>query len=143
MSAARAVVLAGSLAAIAAGAHGQDNPIDSRVRASFDAAESFQGPLDGGWTLVDAAGAPIYAFQLVDKVGGRSPLEGVFRDLRHPSVPGDIGFIDGLERGAGMLTLRFGPVTIRLRSADGGWMGEIRDGRVATAVKLKRDSPPP
>jgi hypothetical protein len=145
MTAAAAVGLAGALAAIAAGAYGQDNPIDVRVRASADAAERFQGPLDGGWTLIDAAGAPIYAFQLVDKVGGRAPLQGVFRDLRQASVPGDIGFIDPLDRGGGALILTLhprpgdAPVVISLTIADGGWVGEMRQGGAETRVKLRRE----
>jgi len=138
------VALVAAPAAGLAQGYTPDNVIDARVRASSEAAESYQGPLDGSWTLVDAAGRPIYALQLVDRVGGREPLEGVFRDLRRPPVPGDIGMIDSADRaGASLdLTLRARPadppVTIHLLNDGGGWAGEMRDGAAATAVKLRR-----
>src|SRR5512135_3895844 len=87
-----------------------DNAIDDRLRASAAAAQSLQGPLDGGWTLVSPAGAPIYQFQIVDPPGGTNPPEGVWRDLRRPMTPGDIGPIDALVRGAETLTIRFTPI---------------------------------
>jgi hypothetical protein len=148
MSRAASAVLLLALAAAPAAARAQgytpDNVIDARIRASSEAAESYQGPLDGTWTLVDAAGRPIYALQLVDRVGGRDPLEGVFRDLRRPPVPGDIGLIDSAARaGASLdLTLRARPadppVTIHLQNDGDGWSGEMREGAAATAVKLRR-----
>jgi len=122
-----------------------DRAIDERIRESAIAAEGLQGPLDGGWTLVSAAGQAIYAFQFVDKPGGRDPLEGVWRDLRRPSAPGDIGVIDTMSRGPQSLTLTFvtapraAPVTVALTSgADGGWSGELREAGVATRVSLRR-----
>ena len=51
----------------------------------------------------------------LDVPGGQSPLEGVWRDLRHPIVPGDIGFIDDLERGPGSLTITLRPTPARRR----------------------------
>ena len=123
------LALAATPAAALAQGYQPDNVIDARVRASAEAAESYQGPLDGSWTLVDSAGRPIYAFQLVDRVGGRDPLEGVFRDLRRPPVPGDIGTID---------TLDDPPVVIHLKAGADGWAGEMREGSAATAVKLRR-----
>ena len=76
----------------------QDNAVDERIRSSAAAAEALQGPLDGPWTLVSTAGTPIYAFQLVDRPGGQGVVEGVWRDLRRPSMPGDIGLIDQISR---------------------------------------------
>ena len=122
------------------------NPVDSRVGESFNAAESYQGPLDGAWTLVSASsGQALLAFQLVDKAGGREPLEGVWRDLRHPTVPGDIGFIDGLVRGPSSLVITLNAtrstpqVTITLApGADGAWSGTMREGAAAAPVKLRR-----
>jgi hypothetical protein len=127
---------------IGAAAQEPGNPIDARVQASFDAAERYQGPLDGGWTLVSAGGAPIFAFQLVDRAGGQGPLEGVFRDLRHDAVPGDIEMVDALGRTGGALTLTLhdaaGLVTVTLHGGDGGWVGEMRENGVDTPVKLRR-----
>jgi hypothetical protein len=122
-----------------------DSAIDERIRESAVAAEGLQGPLDGGWTLVTASGQAIYAFQFVDKPGGEEPLQGVWRDLRRPSAPGDIGVVDTMTRGAQSLTLAFvakagaAPVTISLQSgADGGWSGELREAGAATRVSLRR-----
>lgn len=122
------------------------NPVDARVGESFNAAESYQGPLDGAWTLVSASsGQAILAFQLVDKAGGREPLEGVWRDLRHPVVPGDIGFIDSLARTPGSLVITLNatahttPVTVTLTSGpDGAWSGTMRENGAAAPVKLRR-----
>jgi hypothetical protein len=121
------------------------NPVDVRVGSSFNAAESLQGPLDGSWTLVSAAGQPIYAFQLVDRPGGQGPLEGVWRDLRRPVTPGDIGFIDSLIRGPDTLSItlnaaRGAPaVTITLHTGpDGAWSGTMRGNGAEAAVTLRR-----
>lgn len=123
----------------------ESDMVDARIRASAEAAESLQGPLDGAWTLVTAAGQPVYAFQLVDKPGGRDPLEGVWRDLRRPQVAGDIGMIDSLSRGADFLSLSFSarpgdpPVRVELKTgADGRWSGQLREGAATTAVTLRR-----
>ena len=124
---------------------GSDNVVDERIRASAHAAESYQGPLDGSWVLVSGFGERLYAFELVDKPGGQSPLEGVWRDLRHPSMPGDIGMIDTLSRGPQSLTLVFTaksgdlPVTIQLKSDDAGfWSGDLKEGGADTPVRMRR-----
>ena len=123
-----------------------DNSVDDRVRSSAAEAEAMQGPLDGAWTLVSAAGAPIYDLQLVDKPGGQGPVEGVWRDLRRPSTPGDIGLIDQIARTPMAITITFNAtprqsmVFITLRpDPGGGWSGELREGPVATPVRLRRD----
>jgi hypothetical protein len=122
-----------------------DNTVDERIRASAHAAESYQGPLDGSWTLVTAMGDKLYAFELVDKPGGQSPLEGVWRDLRRPAAPGDIGTIDTLTRAPQSLTLAFTakpgdpPVTIELKSDDGGfWSGDMKEGGADMPVRMRR-----
>jgi len=122
-----------------------DAAIDARIRASAEAAESLQGPLDGAWTLVSAAGGAIFAFQIVDKPGGREPLEGVWRDLRRAATPGDIGVIATLARGSDTLTIGFiakpgqPAVDIELKSGAGGqWTGELREAGAVTAVSLRR-----
>jgi hypothetical protein len=121
------------------------NPVDARVGGSFNAAESYQGPLDGSWTLVSASGQALLALQLVDKPGGQSPLEGVWRDLRHPSVPGDIGFIDGIVRGPAALNITLNAtqsspaVTITLHTdPSGAWTGTMRENGADAPVKLRR-----
>jgi hypothetical protein len=120
------------------------NQIDERIRASADAAQSYQGSLDGPWTLVATRDSkPIYAFQLIDKPGGQSPVEGAFRDLRLPPVPGDIGLIDLIERTPQGLSIAFSPkpgaprVTIELRPTATGWTGELLEAGVLTRVRLR------
>lgn len=131
--------------AVEAGETVTDNAIDDRIREAAAAAEALQGPLDGAWTLVAASGQPLYAFQFVDKPGGLDPPEGVWRDLRRPSGPGDIGLIDSMARGPGSLTLSFAarpgaaPVAIELKSGDaGGWSGQLHEGGVTINVMLRR-----
>lgn len=140
-----AALLALAPAAAVAQNDASDAAIDARIRASAEAAESLQGPLDGSWTLVSAAGQAIFALQIVDRPGGRDPLEGVWRDLRRPAAPGDIGTIDTLARGGDTLSIGFvakpgqPAVSIELKSgADGRWTGELREAGVSTPVSLRR-----
>ncbi|HLY78936.1 MAG TPA: hypothetical protein VKQ70_06150 [Caulobacteraceae bacterium] len=142
----RPVLLALLLAPGVALAQDPGNPVDTRVGESFNAAESYQGPLDGSWTLVSASGQTILAFQLVDRPGGQSALEGVWRDLRHPMVPGDIGFIDGIVRGPATLaiTLNATPsspaVTITLHTdPTGAWSGTMHENGADAPVRLRRN----
>ena len=123
-----------------------DRAVDDRIRGSAAAAQALQGPLDGAWTLVSTAGAPLYAFQLVDKVGGQGVVEGVWRDLRRPTMPGDIGLIDQIIRGPATLaiTLNAAPgqqaVVISLRlEPTGAWSGDLKQGGSTTPVRLRRN----
>lgn len=145
MNARRAALLAVLLLPGVAVAQEAGNPVDARVGGSFNAAESYQGPFDGSWTLVSASGQALLAFQLVDRPGGEGPLEGVWRDLRHPVVPGDIGFIDSLVRGPGALTITLNAtqtspaMSITLHpDASGVWTGTLRENGVDAPVKLRR-----
>jgi hypothetical protein len=145
MNARRLALVLLALPTLAAAQGYSDNVWDARVRASAEAAQGYQGALDGGWILTDAAGKPIYDFQLVERAGGREGLEGVFRDLRRPAVPGDIGFIDSLDHSGGLLSLGFraadgGPaVTVTLKSgADGAWTGDLHEGAAVIPVRLHR-----
>ncbi|HWF76814.1 MAG TPA: hypothetical protein VN694_06515 [Caulobacteraceae bacterium] len=123
-----------------------DNAVDARIRSSAAAAQALQGPLDGAWTLVSAAGTPILAFELVDKPGGQGAVEGVWRDLRKASTPGDIGLIDQIARTPTALTITLNAapgqsaMVISLRpDPTGAWSGELKDGGATTQVKLRRN----
>jgi hypothetical protein len=131
-------------ATLAQGGDASDNAIDDRIRASAAAAESFQGPLDGAWTLVSTTGQALYAFEIVDRPGGRDPLEGAWRDLRHPGPTGE-GFVDAITRGPDGLIISFSAnpgdpqVTIKLNTgADGAWSGDLKDAAGDTPVRLRR-----
>jgi hypothetical protein len=122
----------------------RDMAYDSRIRSSFASAESFQGPLDGGWTLA-ARGGDVYAFQIVDR---RDRLEAVWRDLRRPGSLNASGLVDDIQRGeGGGVTLRFTEASARsalvtLRpGADGRWTGDMARGDEKVPVTLRRTGP--
>lgn len=114
---------------------------DSRLRSSFASAQSFQGPLDGSWTLSDG-GQPIYVFQLVDR--GKGVLEGVWRDLRASGSSEGSGFVDEIGRSTGGLTMAFaaprGQVSLTLSGGYSGvWQGRMTEGGRSREVSLRKD----
>jgi len=123
----------------------RDLAYDTRIRSSFASAESYQGPLDGGWTL-SAGGQDLYALQLVDR---RDRLEGVWRDLRRKGSLNASGLVDDLQRQGAELTVRFRPTpggptsvaTLHDSSGGGLWAGELAEGGARRAVTLRRTSP--
>ena len=123
----------------------RDLAYDSRIRASFASAESFQGPLDGGWML-SARGQDLYALQLVDR---RDRLEGVWRDVRRKGSLNASGLLDDLQRQGSELTLRFTPLpgapsavaTLHESAGSGLWTGDLAEGGGKRAVTLRRTSP--
>ena len=123
----------------------RDMAYDSRIRASFAAAEGFQGPLDGGWTLAADDGQGLYALQLVDK---RDRLAGVWRDLRRKGAIDASGLVDDIQRQGSDLTLRFAAqpggatsVATLHGAAEGGWSGAFSEGGKSRQVTLKRTAP--
>jgi hypothetical protein len=122
----------------------RDMAYDSRIRASFASAESFQGPLEGGWML-SADGQDLYALQLVDR---RDRLEGVWRDIRRKGALNASGLVDDMQRQGAQLTLRFTPapgapttVATLHDSANGMWTGEMAEGAARRTVTLRRTGP--
>jgi len=112
---------------------------ESRVRASWASAQSFQGPLDGGWTLAAASG-PLYALQLADR--GRGSVEGAWRDLRRPGALDASGLIDPADDAGAEVTLRLGGGVATLRrGADGRWAGTLDEAGRTQAVNLSRRNP--
>ncbi|MFL5298037.1 MAG: hypothetical protein ACJ798_16805 [Phenylobacterium sp.] len=122
----------------------RDLAYDSRIRSSFAAAESFQGPLDGGWTLADARGGDRYAFQIVER---RDRLEAVWRDVRRKGSLTASGVVDQIQHTGPDLTLRFAAAdgaasVVTLREAgQGRWMGKLARGSDTTDVILRRTGP--
>jgi hypothetical protein len=117
---------------------------DSRIRSSFASAESFQGPLDGGWTLSEKPGGDYYALQIVDR---RDRLEAVWRNVRRVGSLNASGMVDDIQRTGGGLTLRFTEApapaaVVTLREAPGGlWAGQLVRGDAVISVTLRRTSP--
>jgi hypothetical protein len=121
----------------------RDLAYDARLRSSFASAESFQGPLEGGWTLSSADQA-LYALQLVDR---RDRLEGVWRDLRRRGAIDGSGLVSDMQRQGGQLILRFTPQpgaetsVATLHESGGVWTGELAEGGRRRSVTLRRTSP--
>jgi|GEM_PF-807596 len=122
----------------------RDLAYDARIRSSFASAESFLGPLDGGWML-SADGQDLFALQLVDR---RDRLEGVWRDLRRKGALNASGLVDNIQRQGSELTLRFssGPDTptnlaVLHDNSTGIWTGELLEAGARRAVTLRRTGP--
>ena len=122
----------------------RDLAYDARIRASFASAQSYQGPLDGGWTL-SAGRQDLYVLQLVDR---RDRLEGVWRDVRRKGALYASGLLDDLQRQGADLTLRFTPspgapttVATLHDGANGLWTGELAEAGGKRAVVLRRTGP--
>jgi hypothetical protein len=114
---------------------------DARIRSSFAAAQEYQGPLDGGWTL-SAGGQDLYSLQLVDR---RDRLEGVWRDVRRKGALNGSGLVDDIQRQGSEVTLRFAvrpgaPAIVATLhpSADGRWAGDLTEGGDRRPVTLHR-----
>ena len=121
----------------------RDLAYDARIRSSFASAQSFQGPLEGGWTLADQFGDR-YVLQIVDR---RDRLEAVWRDLRRPGSIEGSGLVESIQRSGGDLTLRFTEtktpdLTLTLREAgDGRWSGKLVRGADTFLVTMRRTGP--
>ncbi len=117
---------------------------DARIRASSDAAEGLQGPLDGGWIVTGADGRDLVVLQLVDPGDGSGRLEGAWRDLTTPDGVEPVGLINSMERGVTDLTVRFQPrgaggVILQIHpDAKGDWSGQMFDNGQATPVTMRR-----
>jgi hypothetical protein len=122
----------------------RDLAYDTRIRSSFAAAESYQGPLDGGWTLAEDRSGDWFRFQIVER---RDRLEAVWRDLRAKDALTTSGLVDQIQRTGAGVTLSFldgRRASIRLTLAPSGedlWRGELFQGDQKLAVTLRRTSP--
>lgn len=113
-----------------------DLAYDSRIISSAASAEQFQGPLDGGWTLV-CRNRDLYAFQLVDR---QTAVEGAWRDPGRSGDPAASGVLDLVRRAPPGLLIRFtptgqAPVSVRLRP---DLQGELAQGGRRMKVTLRR-----
>ena len=115
-----------------------DVAYDSRIRASMAAAQGFQGPMDGAWTLL-AGDRELYVLQLIDRNGA---VEGAWRDPRRPGALNASGLIDQADRTGDDLTVRFaGGAVAVLHAVDGRWTGELSEGGRKESVRLRRRNP--
>lgn len=107
---------------------------DRRLLEAVAAADSFRGPLDGGWTL-SVGGEARYAFELADKDGR---IEGAWRDLRRPGALDASGLVDTAAHHHAHLTLRFDGKVATLRPTKNGWAGELTGASKREQVSLAR-----
>lgn len=114
---------------------------DARLRQAAEAAEDFQGPMDGGWTLAGEDASDIYGFELVDKV---NRLDGAWRDLNRPGDPDGSGVLDVARRDAGGVALSFRPKGQRPVNVTLGpdLRGNMEQGGRRTPVTLRRNPKP-
>lgn len=120
---------------------------EMRVKGSVAAAQSLQGPLDGGWNINGANGDQIYALQIVDKAGGYGELEGAWRDLRRPGSVGSTGLVEDLRREGDAVVVRFSPkggqstiLTLRPSGYE-RWAGELAENGATVAVTAEHVLP--
>ncbi|WP_091735514.1 hypothetical protein [Phenylobacterium immobile] len=118
----------------------RDLAYTSRLRASFASAQGFQGPMDGGWVVVDPSGRELYRLQLADR--GRGVVEGAWRDPRRPGQPDASGFIDQIERSGASTVLRFEGVTATFQGSGTSLSGEIDESGRRVSATLRRISQP-
>jgi len=116
---------------------------EARLRASFQAAERMQGPLDGRW-VIRSGSERLYDLQLVDKSSG--VLEGVWLDPRRSGATSGSGFIDQIARADGRLSLEFqarqgaDPVKAQLSPGAGEtWTGELTERGERRSVTMSRN----
>jgi hypothetical protein len=114
--------------------------VGPRLRASAEAAQRLQGPLDGAWTLRDRRGRRLFALQITDPAGG-GPLAGAWRTLG--SAPA-AGLLDKIDHDDGDLLIAFSleagdPITLRLRRrATNLWLGSLQTRGTTRSVRLGR-----
>jgi hypothetical protein len=114
-----------------------DAAYDSRLKSSMASAQGFQGPMEGGWSVLSGE-RELYVLQLVDRGGG---VEGAWRDPRRPGALDASGFIDAVDRAGDDLTVRIGPVIVTLHAAAGRWSGQIAENGRTQPVTLRRRNP--
>jgi hypothetical protein len=118
---------------------------EASIRRGAREADLVEGPLNGGWRLVDGSGRQLYAFQLTSSASRGEPLSGAWRNPNVARSATSAGFIaligyDGLK-----LDLRFAErsaadlVTVNVAQDPTGRFAGLmtRDG-VTTQVRLER-----
>jgi hypothetical protein len=131
-----AILALGAVAANHALAQTTDTPAyDDRLRASMAGVTSFQGPMDGSWTL-RAGDQDLYIFQLFDRNG---VVDGAWRDPRRPGALEASGFLDQAERRSDGLTLRMAGRVANLKvDVEGRLSGDLIEADRTVAVTLRR-----
>ncbi len=112
------------------------------VRSRLQAAQARQGSLDGGWTVTDAAGQPLFQLQLVDAPGAE--LEGVWREAPRPGINPASGLFATAARQGAQTILSFeaprggGSAELALSAGASGWEGALTLAGQTQPVRLLR-----
>ena len=117
-----------------------DVAYDSRLLSSFAAAQSFSGPLQGGWTLSAQGAGDLYELQITETAG---ELGGAWRDLKRGRDPDGSGLLRLVRRTPTGLSLGFAPpgrapVAVVLKA---DLTGELTQGDQRLAVTLRKIAP--
>ena len=117
---------------------------DAAIKGAARSAQTAQGALDGGWTVIGRDGEKLYRLQFADRGLGLGLAEGAWRDLKSNARLMTSGFIANVAYDGVQLTLKFfqadpnDQVVVTLKPALGGWSGQLVRRGVATAVTLRR-----
>ena len=148
MNIAMVMAAIGAAAAIANGAPGQDE-VGARIQASYDSAQSLQGPLDGSWILREEGTRRRFALEFTDPPGFGRVIEGAWNEAPLAGSMRTSGAAEAMRLGqsAVQVTLRgdLQPVRVTLRRpGDRGddtiWKGWVADGGRRRAVAMVRPS---
>ncbi len=96
-----------------------DQLFQRRMAGMMALAEEDAGPLDGAWTLSDAAGRPLYALVLADPAPS-GMIEGAWRDLTAPRGAAASGVFIASSREADRVRLWFADGRVLTLSSGGG-----------------------
>lgn len=118
---------------------------EASLRRTAREADMLEGPLNGGWRLVDAAGRPLYDFQLASSATRGEPLSGAWRNLNVAKSPVSTGFIALAGYDGAKLDLRFAErspgdlVSVSLAQDPAGrFAGQLSKDGLTTPVRLER-----
>ena len=96
-----------------------DQLFQRRMAGMLALAEETAGPLDGAWTVSDAAGHPLYALVLTDPAPGGG-VEGAWRDLTAPAGAAASGVFMASSREGGGVRLWFADGRVLALPGSGG-----------------------
>ena len=123
----------------------QARAYEASLRSAIQSAQSAQGPLDGGWLLVDGSGQRLYRFEFSDRGVGLGLAEGAWRDLRVAGAAQGSGFITSIATDGSKLMLRFYELgasdlaVVTVSTSGPEWTGELWYRGAVTPVSLRRD----
>jgi hypothetical protein len=118
---------------------------EASLRRDAREADLMEGPLNGQWRLVDAAGRQVYDFHLASSLSKGEPPSGAWRNPNVAKSATSAGFIALLGYDGAKLDMRFTErsprdlVTVSLaRDPAGRFAGQLTRNGVTTPVRLEK-----